>query len=102
MSDLSPIDLARMVETSEAAAYVDLLRAAPAAWRCTAEETDAGWLLMAPTIDMLLFNRLIGTGLGAPVRQRDLARLLARFDVAGVRNFGVQLSPAAEVALQDA
>ena len=92
-----------MVELSEAAAYVDLLRAAPASWRCTAEETDAGWLLLAPTLDMLLFNRLIGTGLGpASVRQRDIARLLARFDVAGVRNFGVQLSPAVEAQYADA
>ena len=103
MSDLSPLQLARMVEMSEAAAYVDLLRAAPPDWRCVAEETDAGWLLMAPTLDVLLFNRLIGTGLGTtPVRQRDIARLLARFDVAGVRNFGVQLSPGVEPMLQEA
>jgi hypothetical protein len=103
MTAHSPLELARMVELSEAAAYADLLRAAPASWRCTAEETDAGWLLIAPTLDMLLFNRLVGAGLGsAAVRQRDVARLLARFDVAKVRNFGVQLSPSAEPLFRDA
>ena len=40
MSDLA---LARLVEITEAAAYTDLLLAAPSEWRCVAEETDGGW-----------------------------------------------------------
>lgn len=92
---MSPADLARIVEHAEAAAYADLLRAAPAAWRCTAEQTPAGWLLLAPTLDLLLFNRLIGCGLNAPAPRSDLQAALARYRAAGMTRFGVQLCPAA-------
>ena len=95
---LSDADLAHLVETAEARAYADLLRAAPPEWRCVAEETPAGWLLLAPALDILLFNRLIGTGVGRLATQADLVAAVARFRAAGVRNFGVQLSPAAQPA----
>ena len=98
MDELMDRDLAQLVETVEAEAYADLLRAAPADWRFVAEETDAGWFLLAPTLDVLLFNRVIAAGVRTPVRQTDLAALLARYRSAGVRNFGVQLSPAAQPA----
>jgi hypothetical protein len=96
MTVLSDVDVARMVETTEAAACADLLRAAPPEWRSVAEETDAGWILCAPAIDMLLFNRVVGCGVKAPARQFDLDALIGRLRAAGVRNYGVQLSPAAE------
>jgi hypothetical protein len=93
---LSGDALAHLVEFAEAEAYADLLHAAPPEWRSVAEQTPAGWLLLAPALDILLFNRLIGTGIGAPATQGDLAEAIARFRGAGVRNFGVQLSPAAQ------
>jgi hypothetical protein len=96
MDRLFDAALARMVETTEAVAYADLLRAAPAGWSCIAEETDAGWLLVAPALDTLLFNRILGCGLGAPVPRKQLLSSIARLHSAGVRNYGVQLSPQAE------
>src|SRR5690349_18943871 len=85
-----------MMEDAEGAAYADLLRAAPAAWQCRAEETDAGWFLLAPSLDLLLFNRIIACGMQRPARADDLAGLLRRYREAGLRNYGVQLSPVAQ------
>lgn len=92
----SPLDVARLVELTEVAAYADLLRAAPADWGCVAEETPAGWCLFAPALDLLLFNRIVGAGVSSPARQGDLQPLIARFRSAGLNSFGVQLSPAAQ------
>src|SRR5689334_23516173 len=88
-------ELAPVVELTEGAAYADLLHAAPQHWGCVAEETSCGWLMMAPTLDMLLFNRIIGCGIREPVPPTELQALLDRFRDRGLRNFGVQLSPAA-------
>jgi hypothetical protein len=92
----STLALARMMELTEGAAFADLLRAAPAEWRAQAEETAEGWLLLAPTVDMLLFNRLIGCGLVRPATRDVLDAAIARLRGGGVRNCAVQLSPAAE------
>lgn len=89
-------ELAAVVELTEGAAYADLLRAAPAEWGCVAEETAFGWLLMAPALDMLLFNRIVGCGIREPAPPAELHALLGRFRERGLRNFGVQLSPAAQ------
>lgn len=88
-------ELAAVVELTEGAAYADLLRAAPSAWGCVAEETSCGWLLMAPSLDMLLFNRIVGCGIREPAPKALLRELIGRFHDRGLRNFGVQLSPAA-------
>ena len=92
---LTETEVASIVEFTEAAAYADLLRAAPAAWQCVAEQTAAGWFLLAPPLDFLLFNRVIGCGLSAPARQSDVAALVNRYRTAALRNYGVQLSPLA-------
>jgi hypothetical protein len=85
--------LTHMAEHTEAAAYADLLRAAPVEWQCIAEETAAGWMLFAPALNLLLFNRLVGWGLNAPVPKEELEAALGRYRAAGVTNFGMQLPP---------
>jgi hypothetical protein len=92
----SPSAISRLVEGTEAAAVADLLRVAPVEWRTLAEETAAGFLLLAPTVDMLLFNRLVGCGVERPARRDDMLAVIARLRGAGVKNFGVQLAPAAQ------
>jgi hypothetical protein len=88
-------ELAAVVELTEGAAYADLLHAAPPEWGCVAEETSCGWLLMAPPLDMLLFNRIVGCGIREPAHPTALRDLLGRFRERGLHTFGVQLSPAA-------
>ena len=85
----------RLVEQAEAAAYADMLRAAPHEWRCIDERTPAGWFLCAPTVDVLLFNRLLAAGLDAPLDGQTITSAIERFRAAGVHNFGVPLSPEA-------
>jgi hypothetical protein len=92
----APLAVARLAELTEAAAFADMLRAAPADWRAQAAQTPAGWLLLAPAIDMLLFNRLVACGVEHPARPEDVYTAVARLRDAGVRNFGVQLCPAAQ------
>jgi len=84
-----------VTETIEAAAYADILRAAPADWRAVGEETPHGWLLTTPIADMLLLNRIIGCGVSQPAQETGLRELVARLRETGVTNFGVQLAPGA-------
>jgi hypothetical protein len=95
---LAGADIARLVEFTEAAAYADMLRAAPPAWQCVEERSPDGWLLLAPRLDILLFNRLVGCGLDAPATRAGLHGFLDTYRAAGLRNFGVQASPVAQPA----
>lgn len=87
--------MARVVEFAEAAACADMMHAAPHDFRCVGETAAGGWLLEAPSIDMLLFNRVLGCGLTAPVARDSLITLVARLRSSGHQNFGVQVSPSA-------
>jgi hypothetical protein len=91
-------DLARVLEFTEAAAFADMLRAAPAAWRASDERSALGWRLQMPVADLLLFNRLIGCGLDAPVDRARLRECLQQARDLELKSFGVQPSPAAEPA----
>ncbi len=88
--------VARMMELTEGAAFADLLRAAPPEWRTVAEQTPAGWLLIAPTIPMILFNRLVGCGAAGPIGRQAVDLPLARLRAAGGRDYAVQLGPGAQ------
>jgi hypothetical protein len=85
-----------MMETAEGAACADLLHAAPPEWRASGEHTPAGWLLTAPAVDMLLFNRLVGCGIDGPADRDAVRAAIARLREAEVNNYGVQLSPSAQ------
>jgi len=87
--------VAQIIEGAEAAAYADQLAAAPSQWKCVAEESASGWFLLAPTLDMLLFNRMVGWGLNGAARRNDLGSALDRYRGARLTRYGVQLSPAA-------
>lgn len=88
--------VAHLVELTEAAACADMLRAAPAAWDCREERSAIGWQLIAPRFDILLFNRVLATGLAAPVTPEFLATAFDPYRTARLRNFGVQVSPSAQ------
>ncbi len=51
-----------MLEFAEARAYADLMRAAPREWNWQADESGTATVLIAPTLDIPLFNRVIGLG----------------------------------------
>lgn len=93
---LTPAAVARLIEFTEGAAYADLLRAAPPEWHSEASETPGGVLLISPAVDLMLFNRLIGCGVEQAARAGDVQASIARLRAIGVRQYAVQLSPAAE------
>jgi GNAT superfamily N-acetyltransferase len=95
---MTSTDIARLVEFTEAAAYADMLRATPKPWSCIEERTPAGWFLLTPRIDTLLFNRVLCCGLDQPVTRTDISSWLERYKAAGVHSYGVQVSPALQPA----
>ena len=94
-AQLSSDELAQLVEFGEAEAYRDLDRKAPAALNLRVEQIGSTVLLLAPNVDILLLNRAIGLGLREPATEAMVADVIARYQAAGIRNFGVQLSPQA-------
>ena len=94
-NELSTHALAEMIEFYEAAAYEDMYRAAPASLGLIADESDNCVAFFAPRFDMLLFNRAMGVGLRARPSKERIEPLVNRYRESGVRNYGIQLSPAA-------
>ncbi|HEY9227466.1 MAG TPA: GNAT family N-acetyltransferase, partial [Gemmatimonadaceae bacterium] len=80
----------------EAAAFLDLYRAAPPELGFEARTDESHTALFAPRFDMLLFNRVIALGLQTPASETLVASLIDRYRSANIRNFGVQLSPEAQ------
>ena len=94
---LSPDSLAQLVELTEARAYADLFRDASTSWGVRLVESEVATVLIAPMLDIPLFNRAIGLGLGTSVGDDELDSTIRLFDDAGVRNFAIQISPAAKL-----
>ncbi len=95
---LTAPQLARLVEFGEAQAYADMFRHAPPGLRLRVEPFGAAIALLAPDVPILLFNRVIGLGLDEPAAEATLDAAVELYRRAGIRNFGVQLSPAAQPA----
>lgn len=95
-SSLTESEIAMIVEEAEAVAYVDLFDAAPAGLGCRAHVGEAATVLIAPSFDMPLFNRVLDTGVRAPVNRVAIDQAVALFRAAGLENFAVQVSPAAQ------
>ena len=66
---LSDEDIAQFVEFSEGEAYADLFRAAPADLRFRTERIGSALALVAETLDIMLFNRVIGLGMHEPATE---------------------------------
>jgi hypothetical protein len=92
----SSSSLPHLVELTEAAAYADVFRAAPSALGLEVEVAESHTSLFAPRFDLLPFNRIIGLGVLVPASETLVALLIERYRVAGMKNFGVQLSPDAQ------
>jgi hypothetical protein len=87
--------VATLVEHAEAQAYVDLFRAAPDGLGIHAYEFDAATVLVAPRIDIPLFNRAIGIGIDLPASEPAVESIVAIFHESRVQNFALQISPVA-------
>jgi len=90
--------IAELIEFTEAAACVDMIRAAPASLGLSVDASDAFVALFAPAFDIVLFNRTIGLGVRVPATRESVDALIAKYRASGVTRFGIQLSPAARPA----
>lgn len=91
-------EIAERIEFAEAAACVDMMRAAPPSLGLSVEASDAFVALFAPAFDILLFNRTIGLGVRVPASRDTVDALVARYRAAGITRFGIQLCPSARPA----
>jgi len=93
------IEQARRAERIEAAAYRELVAAAPAEFVRAAglrsAEIAETTLLVAPGIPDTLFNRAIGLGVHRPAAGADLDAVIHAFREAGCRNYWIHLAPCA-------
>ena len=97
------MDLARLVERGEAAANLDLFRAAPAGVAellgLEAFSIGDGLALMAREIDDAQFSRVFGLGVEAPIRPEHLDQVARSFRPLGHSTSRLQLAPVAEQRL---
>lgn len=87
--------LAELVEFGEADAYENLFRHAPPDLGLSVIRSGGAALLIASSLPIILFNRVIGLGLREPTTEAAVDEILMRYRVAGSSAFAVQLSPSA-------
>jgi GNAT superfamily N-acetyltransferase len=92
---MNPTQLAELVEFGEAEAYVDMMAAAPPEWGLRADRIGSAIALIAPPIDILLFNRVIGSGVLEPATEMMIDVMIDRYRQVNIHHFGFQLSPSA-------
>ena len=75
-----------LVEFGEAEAYADMFAAAPADWGLCVERLGSAIALVAPPINTMLFNRVLGLGVIDPASEIHLMEAMALYRQAGVRH----------------
>jgi GNAT superfamily N-acetyltransferase len=88
--------LAELVEFGEAGAYTDMFAAAPMDWDLRVERFGPAIALVAPQLDTMLFNRVLGLGVAEPASEIHVMEAIALYQQAAVHHFGIQLSPMAQ------
>ncbi len=87
--------LAELSEFSEAGAIADIFAAAPMNAGQRAEPIAGAMLLIAPAMPMIIFNRVLGLGLRAPIDDAVMQRITATYRDAGVSRWAIQIAPEA-------
>jgi hypothetical protein len=85
-----------LVEFGEAGAYTDMFAAAPMDWDLRVERFGPAIALVAPQLDTMLFNRVLGLGVAEPASEIHVMEAIALYQQAAVHHFGIQLSPMAQ------
>jgi GNAT superfamily N-acetyltransferase len=97
-----PEAIVQTLETIDAAAALDMTRAAPpdvaGALGIAATAHGAAVAMMASRVDVLGLNRVAGLGVDAPATPWMLDTIIAGYRSAGVPRFFVQVSPSAQPA----
>jgi GNAT superfamily N-acetyltransferase len=95
----APPSVVRDCETIELAAvrsWFETFASTGASVLRAGHRTLGGGLLVHSSIDVLMYNRVLGLGVTVPALERDLDEALARFRETGARRFMVQVAPGTE------
>lgn len=87
--------LADLVEFGEANAFADMFAASPADEGQRIVNISGAALLIAPTMPVILFNRVLGLGLRAPIDDDAVQHIAGVYRDAGVKQWAIQLAPEA-------
>ncbi len=85
--------LAGLNEPTEAAAYADMMRAAPPELGMRVDQIGSATALICPKTPAVLFNRVMGLGVTEPATPRAVDALVELYRAAGVAEFAVQIAP---------
>ena len=100
MTELTPAQIAQIVEFSEADGLVNLTALVPPgfsrAFRMEARRIGSLRVIATPKLDTPFFNRILSLGIGEPATESMLDEAIAVFKQAGSQNYMVQLSPLAQ------
>src|SRR3954466_15295403 len=73
-----------------------MFRVAPPEYGFEVEETDDYVARFAPSMDVMMFNRVVGLGLNSSATRSTVERLVQKYRGKGIRNFAIQISPEAQ------
>ena len=89
-------DSEQLADDIEAAASRDLYQAAPPAAGARFTSIGGATALIAPTLPVTYFNRVIGLGSGAPATAADIDDIIAEYAASNVRNYWIHVGPSAQ------
>lgn len=93
MQSLKAHALAELIEFGEADAFADTFAASPADDGQRVARIAGATLLIAPTMPVILFNRVLGLGLREPITEAVLREIAGAYRDAGVKQWAIQIAP---------
>jgi len=100
MFNLSPEELAELVEFGEIEGWTNMYQFAPSEfvkkYRLEAKQLGSAWVYMIPELDMRLFNRIVGLGIREYATETQLDDAIDILQKAGCKNFMIPVSPMAQ------
>lgn len=102
MTNLTPAQIAEIVEFGESEAWANYFLCAPPEFvhpfRLEVKRIGSILVTMIPELDHTLFNRILGLGVGQPATESMLDEAIAVFHNAGCKYYIAQVSPLAQPA----
>lgn len=89
----TPEEIGKIIELREAEAWADIINHAPGNYNAKVEKIGSAVVLLTKTIDIILFNRVIGLGLFEPCEKDTIKQIIELYQSNNIKNFAIQLSP---------
>jgi hypothetical protein len=93
MQPINAHTLAELIEFGEAGAFDDIFAASPVNDGQRVAHITGATLLIAPSMPVILFNRVLGLGLRAPIDEGVVKQIAGTYRDAGVKQWAIQIAP---------